>query len=89
MLILLRVASQKLGAKALGVDYGTVHVGVGVSAGWSPRPLLTIKHSVPVRARAWLAWLAWHGFTFSALVRAQINSHAIMCPRLYRGMIPR
>ena len=52
MLILLRIVSQKLGAKALGVDYGTVHVGVGVSAGWSPRPLLTIKHSVRARARA-------------------------------------
>ena len=30
---------------ALGVDYGTVNIGVGVSSGFAPRPLLTIKHS--------------------------------------------
>ena len=32
------------GKTALGVDYGTRNVGVGVSAGWSPRPLTVIKH---------------------------------------------
>ena len=33
-----------LGSVALGVDYGTVRIGIGVSAGYAPRPLMTFAH---------------------------------------------